>query len=83
LQSHEVLEIKHAETYKQISAGAFHVLAVTEEGKVFGWGDNKKCQLASRPGKSSVKFSGKPVAIPQTEPVQMVKCGSLFSMALV
>lgn len=28
-----------------ISVGAEHTLALTEDGKVYGWGNNNECQL--------------------------------------
>ena len=49
--------------FKQIAAGAWHLLALDTVGRVFGWGKCNEGQLGFRPSKG-VKMQTSPVLIP-------------------
>ena len=68
-----------------IAAGGYHALALTESGKVYGWGKKSKGQLGTKRRPGETKFVTRPTEIKIGEAVKVTKvhCGSLYSMALV
>ena len=60
---------------KQLTGGTYHLLALDNEGKVWGWGDNNKDQIG---------LQGKYFSTPQEIITQVVQIssGEQFSMAL-
>jgi alpha-tubulin suppressor-like RCC1 family protein len=66
-----------------LSAGAYHSLALLEDGTVWAWGDNSHGQL----GTSSIPFSYTPVQVGSTEgnflsDITAISAGYQFSLAL-
>ena len=82
LSSFDLVEIPCISSFKQISAGAWHVLALDTQGAVYGWGKCNSGQLGFRPT-LGIKIQSSPVKIGFETEVKEVQCGSLFSMALV
>jgi len=74
-------EVVTGHQFTQISAGAYHVLAI-EDGKCYGWGSFNRGQLAQKPAKGK-KIQLTPKLIPLPGKVQSVTAGSLFSTALL
>lgn len=60
------------------AAGAFHSLALTDEGTVLGWGLNTSGQNGTNSGASA----GAPLAVPGLADVVAVAAGRLHSLAL-
>ena len=66
---------------QQVAAGAWHALALLDNGKVMAWGSNRKYQCGIKPTKS-------PPTIVTPQPIefygkfQQVACGRLHSVAL-
>jgi alpha-tubulin suppressor-like RCC1 family protein len=50
LKTHTLKEIPTSHQFTQISAGAFHVLAI-EDGNCYGWGRFDRGQIAQKPKK--------------------------------
>ena len=67
-----------------VAAGGYHALALTDCGKVYGWGKRSKCQLGTPFGKGESKAQTRPKQI-RMDGVNVTKvhCGSLYSMAQV
>eukprot|EP01035_Chromulina_nebulosa_P016888 gene16888-22376_t len=81
--------------FKQVSCGRQHMLAVTEQGEVYAWGDNRCAQLGISttkafnnvtltPNDLSVVMASSPtiVELLKSEKVEMVACGSYHSLCL-
>lgn len=83
LQSWEFKEIVTVQSFTQISAGAFHMLATDRENKLYGWGKMNQGQLGERPKPGTNKIQLTPKHIPMPAPVAKIQGGSLFSVALV
>jgi len=43
-----------------VAAGGYHALALTDGGKVYGWGKRSKCQLGTPFGKGESKAQTRP-----------------------
>jgi alpha-tubulin suppressor-like RCC1 family protein len=69
----------------EVAAGGFHALALTESGKVYGWGKKSKAQLGTKHRKGDIKFNTKPTPINLASQASVSKlyCGGLFSLAQV
>jgi hypothetical protein len=66
------------EKIKMISSGLSHSLALTEGGRVFGWGKNSHGQLGVE-----VRHSSEPVIIELSDlKIQKISCGSNHSLLL-
>lgn len=67
-----------------VAAGGFHALALTGNGKLYGWGKRSKSQLGTRFRAGESKASTRPTQI-RLDGVNVTKvhCGSLYSMAQV
>ena len=37
----EIIDFSKETKIKQISCGSYHTLALTEQGEIYGWGDNR------------------------------------------
>jgi alpha-tubulin suppressor-like RCC1 family protein len=61
-----------------ISCGRWHTLALTESGRVFGWGDNEFGQLGV-----DVEHSSEPIIIELNDlKIQKISCGARHSLLL-
>lgn len=71
---------------KQIAAGSWHALALTETGKVWAWGSNRnwQCgrQLTSKSQADAPTFTV-PLPVPQLEGVAQISAGRAHSVALI
>lgn len=63
---------------KTIAAGAYHSLALTEDGKVYAWGMNSRGQL----GYGGHRPQETPGLVPIDDEVIQIDAGTLFSLAL-
>jgi len=61
-----------------ISAGIYHCLALDEEGKVFGWGQNSYGQLGVSAQRKVAADT--PRLVPLEKPVKKIKAGGFFSI---
>lgn len=82
LGSYDLVEIDTGLHINQISAGSAHVVCVDTQGQVYGWGKCNNGQLSFRPPKG-IKNQLTPVNIAFDKLVAEVRCGSLFTSALV
>ncbi|WP_051183257.1 PKD domain-containing protein [Desulfocurvibacter africanus] len=65
--------------FKAIAAGAIHCLALAEDGKLWGWGDNAHGQL----GEYSPAIIYQPIYTHVPGPIAAVAAGSAHSLALL
>ena len=65
-------------TVTQISCGSYHSMALTSDGKVFIWGDNK-CDLLLN---TSHKIIKRPAKVEINQIIVSISCGVSHSMAL-
>ena len=82
LSTHSLVPVPMPEPIDQIASGAWHTLARSRTGSIYGWGLAKDGQLGVRPPKGT-KFYSQPQKIPIASAAAQVVAGSLFSMALV
>ncbi|MBE1603927.1 Ig-like domain repeat protein [Actinopolymorpha pittospori] len=67
-------------TVTQVSAGSFHSLAVTSDGRVLAWGSNVYGQLGD--GTTTNRTTTVEVALPEGVTVTQVSAGSFHSLAV-
>ncbi|XP_060835591.1 E3 ubiquitin-protein ligase HERC2 isoform X3 [Rhopalosiphum padi] len=63
----------------QFSTGSLHVLALTDDGEVYAWGDNDEGQLGD--GTAHPITRPRPIAALKGKRIQQVSCGSAHSFA--
>uniref|UniRef100_A0A2H8TU70 HECT-type E3 ubiquitin transferase n=1 Tax=Melanaphis sacchari TaxID=742174 RepID=A0A2H8TU70_9HEMI len=63
----------------QFSTGSLHVLALTDDGEVYAWGDNDEGQLGD--GTAHPIARPRPIAALKGKRIQQVSCGSAHSFA--
>lgn len=56
-----------------------HVVALTKDGKVYAWGNNKKGQCGIG---SNSQIVTEPTLVPLEEPIQQLACGGFYTLAL-
>merc|ERR1712098_395186 len=61
-----------------LTAGGAHILAIDENGNVWGWGCNSSGQL----GLPSAEYRNAPQIIPELEQIVQVKAGKTHSLAM-
>jgi alpha-tubulin suppressor-like RCC1 family protein len=73
-------------TWKQISGGGYHTIALHDDGTVWAWGDNKEGQFGNGttcdPVKDTNCGSAKPVQVSGLSGVTQVAAGMYHSLAL-
>ncbi|XP_050522470.1 E3 ubiquitin-protein ligase HERC2 [Daktulosphaira vitifoliae] len=69
----------HGKKIIQFSTGSLHVLALTDDGEVFAWGDNDEGQLGD--GTTHPISRPRPITALKGKPIQQVSCGSAHSFA--
>lgn len=84
LNKNSPIEITHMfdSPVVDIAAGGYHALALTDSGKVYGWGKKSKSQLGVKHRRGDQKFVTIPKLIEVGARVTEVHCGSLQSLAM-
>ncbi|KAL9654223.1 hypothetical protein ABK040_010256 [Willaertia magna] len=67
-------------TIKQISVGDYHTLCLSEEGRIFSFGNNKFGQLGT--GDSMDRYYASPITKLLRHKIEKISCGSCFSICL-
>jgi alpha-tubulin suppressor-like RCC1 family protein len=72
-------DVNSGNLVREVACGAFHSMAITENGVVYGWGAND-CQQLGFKGKKEVWA---PVRVPIPLPVSQITCGFAHTVALL
>ena len=68
------------EPIKQVSMGAYHIMALSIHGNVYIWGSNEYGELGL--GDFSVEFSNDPIQLKSVPPISFISCGKETSSAI-
>ncbi|XP_050428032.1 E3 ubiquitin-protein ligase HERC2 [Adelges cooleyi] len=69
----------HGKRVVHFATGSLHVLALTDDGEVYAWGDNDEGQLGD--GTTHPISRPRPIAALKGKKIQQVSCGSAHSFA--
>ncbi len=77
-ESDEPLQVGTATDWLAVTAGIYHTLSLTHDGKLLAWGNNEKGQL----GNGSFAHSTIPLVIQETWTWKMVSAGGYHSLGI-
>lgn len=75
------IQIGSLTNWKQVSAGAFHTMAVKTDGTLWGWGGTEQGQIGNGSGGQFLAYSS-PVQVGTYSSWKQVSCGYNFSAAI-
>jgi alpha-tubulin suppressor-like RCC1 family protein len=67
-----------ASSIVQVACGPYHSAALTKDGEVYAWGDNRYGQL----GPIGVTVAKNPIQVPKLEKIKQIACGNNFTVAI-
>lgn len=72
-----IIAVEGVKNVVQVACGQHHTLAMTEDGQVYGWGDNRRGQLGEGP-----PLIPTPQRLISCEPGAIIKAGWTHSAVL-
>lgn len=69
-------------TATAVAAGRYHSMALTRNGEVWTWGDNRHAQLGHTTADSNYATTAKPIRVPGLSPATAISAGRDYSLAI-